>query len=67
MSEMRVRLDAVPDAGEQRAAPDRRRWLILATVAVAQLMIALDLTVVNIALPAAQRSLHFTTVDRQWW
>jgi hypothetical protein len=65
VSEMRVRLDAVPDAVGQRAAPDRRRWLILATVAVAQLMIALDLTVVNIALPSAQRSLHFPSVDRQ--
>jgi EmrB/QacA subfamily drug resistance transporter len=63
---MRVPLDAVLDAGEQRAAPDRRRWLILATVAVAQLMIGLDLTVVTIALPSAQRSLHFATVDRQW-
>ena len=29
-------------------------------------MIVLDLTVVNIALPSAQRSLHFATVDRQW-
>ena len=44
----------------------RRRWLILATVAVAQLMIVLDLTIVNVALPSAQRSLHFATVDRQW-
>jgi len=26
-----------------------------------------DLTVVNIALPSAPRSLHFATVDRQWW
>jgi DNA-binding CsgD family transcriptional regulator len=44
----------------------RRRWLILATVAIAQLMIILDLTIVNVALPSAQRSLHFVTVDRQW-
>jgi EmrB/QacA subfamily drug resistance transporter len=44
----------------------RRRWLILATVAVAQLMIVLDLTIVNVALPSAQRTLHFATVDRQW-
>ena len=48
------------------AAPDPRRWLILAVIALAQLMIVLDATVVNIALPSAQRSLHFTTVDRQW-
>jgi MFS family permease len=43
-----------------------RRWLILATVGLAQLMTVLDLTIVNIALPSAQRSLHFATVDRQW-
>jgi MFS family permease len=47
-------------------APDPRRWLILATVALAQLMVILDATIVNIALPSAQRALHFTTVDRQW-
>ncbi|MBV9206860.1 MAG: MFS transporter, partial [Actinobacteria bacterium] len=35
-------------------------------VGLAQLMIVLDLTVVNIALPSAQRSLHFASVDRQW-
>ena len=44
----------------------RTRWLVLATVAIAQLMIVLDLTIVNVALPSAQRSLHFATVDRQW-
>ena len=44
----------------------RRRWLILATVAITQLMMILDLTIVNVALPSAQRSLHFVTVDRQW-
>jgi MFS family permease len=44
----------------------RRRWPILATVAIAQLMIVLDLTIVNVALPSAERSLHFVTADRQW-
>jgi EmrB/QacA subfamily drug resistance transporter len=44
----------------------RRRWLILATVGLAQLMTVLDLTIVNVALPSAQRSLHFATADRQW-
>jgi EmrB/QacA subfamily drug resistance transporter len=47
-------------------APDRRRWLILGVIAIAQLMVVLDVTVMNIALPSAQRALHFTTVDRQW-
>jgi EmrB/QacA subfamily drug resistance transporter len=48
------------------AAPGSRRWLVLAVVGLAQLMIVLDVTVVNIALPSAQRALHFSTVDRQW-
>src|SRR3984893_4377740 len=43
-----------------------RRWLILGVIGLAQLMVVLDLTVMNIALPSAQRALGFTTVDRQW-
>ncbi|HMD56446.1 MAG TPA: MFS transporter [Solirubrobacteraceae bacterium] len=43
-----------------------RRWLILAVVGIAQLMVVLDATVVNIALPSAQRALHFTNDNRQW-
>ena len=50
-----------------RAGPeDRRRWLILGVIGLAQLMVVLDVTVMNIALPSAQHALHFTTVDRQW-
>ena len=45
---------------------DSRRWLILGVIAIAQLMVVLDLTIMNIALPSAQRALHFSTVDRQW-
>ena len=48
------------------AAPADRRWLVLIVVAVAQLMVVLDSTVVNIALPSAQRSLGFPNDDRQW-
>src|SRR5579859_6739346 len=43
-----------------------RRWLILGVIGLAQLMVVLDVTVMNIALPSAQRALHFTTADRQW-
>jgi len=46
-------------------APDRR-WLILGVIGLAQLMVVLDLTVMNIALPSAQRALGFTIADRQW-
>jgi MFS family permease len=45
---------------------DRRRWLILGVIGLAQLMVVLDLTVMNVALPSAQRALSFTTVNRQW-
>jgi len=51
--------------GRPAAAVDRR-WLVLVVVAVAQLMVVLDATVVNIALPSAQRSLGFPNGDRQW-
>ena len=53
------------DATPINGARDRR-WLILGVIGLAQLMVVLDLTVMNIALPSAQRALDFTTVDRQW-
>jgi EmrB/QacA subfamily drug resistance transporter len=43
-----------------------RRWLILATVCIAQLMLLIDSTVVNVALPSAQAALHFSTANREW-
>ena len=45
---------------------DPRRWAALAVIAVAQLMIILDATIVNIALPHAQAELGITDADRQW-
>jgi EmrB/QacA subfamily drug resistance transporter len=60
---------SVPGGAVAAAGPaqhDERRWLVLAVVGIAQLMIVLDITVMNIALPSAQRALHFSTVDRQW-
>src|SRR5260221_6928452 len=50
----------------RRAASADRRWLVLLVVAVAQLMVVLDATVVNIALPSAQHALGFSNNDRQW-
>ncbi len=43
-----------------------RRWVILGVIGLAQLMVVLDVTVMNIALPSAQRALGFTVADRQW-
>lgn len=46
--------------------PDPKRWLALGVIAVAQLMIVLDASIVNIALPSAQRDLGISDADRQW-
>src|SRR4051795_3476143 len=43
-----------------------RRWLILVVLGVAQLMVILDATIVNIALPSAQEALGFSDGSRQW-
>ena len=43
-----------------------RRWLILSVIGVAQLLVVLDVTIVNIALPSAQADLGFSDEDRQW-
>lgn len=43
-----------------------RRWLILFVISIAQLMVVLDATVVNIALPSAQEALQFSNDQRQW-
>ena len=48
------------------AANHAMRWWILAVLGVAQLMVILDNTVVNIALPTAQHALGFSNADRQW-
>jgi EmrB/QacA subfamily drug resistance transporter len=55
----------MPD--EQLSNPHQdRRWAILAVLGIAQLMVVLDATIVNIALPSAQRSLGFSDDSRQW-
>src|SRR5246127_1546034 len=59
-------VNVMSDATTADSAWDRRRWLILGVIGIAQLMIVLDATVMNIALPSAQHALRFTTVDRQW-
>ncbi|MEU3982056.1 MFS transporter [Streptomyces sp. NPDC026672] len=51
---------------EEAPAASSRRWWILGVVAVAQLMVVLDATIVNIALPSAQADLGFSDGNRQW-
>jgi EmrB/QacA subfamily drug resistance transporter len=48
------------------AEPDPQRWLALGVIALAQLMVVLDASIVNIALPSAQRDLGISVADRQW-
>jgi len=55
-----------PAGQDRRPAPADQRWLVLVVVAIAQLMVVLDATIVNIALPSAQRALGFPNSDRQW-
>lgn len=44
----------------------RHRWWILGVIGLAQLMVVLDATIVNIALPSAQQDLGFSDGNRQW-
>ncbi|MFJ9776202.1 MFS transporter [Kitasatospora sp. NPDC101157] len=46
--------------------PDPRRWKALIFIGLAQLMVVLDATIVNIALPSAQRDLGISDGNRQW-
>src|SRR3984957_12691741 len=48
------------------ATRDSNRWAVLALLGIAQLMVVLDATIVNIALPSAQRTLHSSADNRQW-
>ncbi|UGT63954.1 MFS transporter [Nocardia asteroides] len=58
---------AAPAAAETgRRGSAAVRWWVLAVIGIAQLMVVLDATVVNIALPAAQADLGFGDGDRQW-
>jgi EmrB/QacA subfamily drug resistance transporter len=50
----------------EAATTHAKRWWILAILGIAQLMVVLDATVVNIALPTAQRDLAFSDNSRQW-
>jgi len=45
---------------------DRRRWASLIVVCLAQVMIVLDVTIVNVALPSIQHDLHFSQANLTW-
>ncbi|GAA3594741.1 MFS transporter [Kineosporia mesophila] len=58
--------DRSPLAASTSAPAGRQQWLILGVISIAQLMVVLDSTIVNIALPAAQTDLAFDDAQRQW-
>jgi len=53
-------------AALQPAAAERRRWIALGVLCLGQLMMVLDATIVNVALPSIQRELHFTQANLTW-
>src|SRR5882757_678865 len=55
-----------PRTSPSPTADPAHRWWVLGVVALAQLMVVLDATIVNIALPSAQTDLGFTDGNRQW-
>ena len=55
-----------PRSGAATGERANHRWLVLGVVSIAQLMIVLDVTIMNIALPSAQRDLGFSNDLRQW-
>ena len=57
---------AEPATAPAAAGHSSSRWLILVIACLAQFMVVLDVTVVNIALPSVQRGLHFSASDLQW-
>jgi EmrB/QacA subfamily drug resistance transporter len=56
----------VGSADDTDLSLDPKRWLALAVIALSQLMVILDATIVNIALPQAQAALGISDADRQW-
>src|ERR1700692_1606126 len=48
------------------AASERRRWIALAVLCLGQVMMVLDATIVNVALPSIQHELHFTQANLTW-
>jgi EmrB/QacA subfamily drug resistance transporter len=55
-----------PATPAARVPPDRRRWIALAVIVVAQFMVVLDVAIVNVALPTIKTDLHFSQESLQW-
>src|ERR1700677_2274835 len=57
---------AISEPAAQNGAGERRRWIALAVLCLGQLMMVLDATIVNVALPSIQHELHFTQANLTW-
>lgn len=57
---------AQPTTPPAAPASGRRRWFGLVAIALAQLMVVLDATIVNVALPTIKAELQISAADRQW-
>src|SRR5437763_1471323 len=60
------RIVMTTNTSTRSVSKEPNRWAVLAVLGVAQLMVVLDATVVNVALPSAQAALHFSANNRQW-
>ena len=58
--------EATTPATASAVIPDPKRWGALVVIAIAQLMVVLDASIVNIALPSMQVDLGISDADRQW-
>src|SRR5436305_7946631 len=65
MGRTRMSAQSMATAADTREG-DRRRWLILSVLVVAQFMVVLDVAIVNVALPTIKNDLHFTQDGLQW-
>jgi EmrB/QacA subfamily drug resistance transporter len=63
---MSVNQEAANRAGPGSAVPDPRRWRALGLLAIADFVVILDATIVNVALPSIGRGLHASTSDLSW-
>ena len=66
MSTTVIDAPSAPSVPSATRAPGLRPWLVLVIACLAQFMVVLDASVVNIALPSVQRGLHFSAANLQW-
>jgi EmrB/QacA subfamily drug resistance transporter len=66
MSATTDQLDTRNSAAAQASRSERRRWIALGVLCLGQLMMVLDATIVNVALPSIQHDLHFSQGNLTW-